>query len=428
MSIGVPPAIPDGSNPSRVVWLDGLRGIAAIQVVLLHYASAFLPGIGLLDPALIHYDWETIFIRTPLFVPFDGYSAVYIFFVLSGVSLTYAFSRQPVRFLRNILRRIVRLGLPMAGATLLAAIWFAMWPDAHVRAGTITRSLNWLAAGGPATVSAGSLLHQIGLEGMFAGYAGISVLPARIQSLLGLIPLMTSFDAPLWSLHIELAGSVMILGLVMLKDAIRPPIYTTVCVILLFMLSASFLGLFIVGHLAARWLRTPSSRRSNPMLGSGLVCLGILLCTSKTMDVFEGLRWILPGPFLGRWEYPGVVQPMYGAVALFFGICWLPRLQVWLGVKPVRWFGKISFSLYLTHWPILFTVVSACFVAGVPHASYSQSIFMATMAGFGISILAAGLFEMFIDRPSIQLSRKFGAGDPVVTFIKPSPPRTREEQ
>jgi peptidoglycan/LPS O-acetylase OafA/YrhL len=29
----------------RVAWLDGLRGIAAMQVVLLHYVSTFLPAV-----------------------------------------------------------------------------------------------------------------------------------------------------------------------------------------------------------------------------------------------------------------------------------------------------------------------------------------------------------------------------------------------
>ena len=44
----------------RVGWLDGMRGIAAVQVVLLHYATAFLPGLGLHDRAMMHHRWEQI--------------------------------------------------------------------------------------------------------------------------------------------------------------------------------------------------------------------------------------------------------------------------------------------------------------------------------------------------------------------------------
>ena len=66
----------------RIGWMDGLRGVASVQVVLLHYVTAFLPAIGMFQPRLAHYRWELRFIQTPLFYPFDGYSAVSVFFVL----------------------------------------------------------------------------------------------------------------------------------------------------------------------------------------------------------------------------------------------------------------------------------------------------------------------------------------------------------
>jgi hypothetical protein len=50
----------------RVAWVDGLRGIAAMQVVLLHYACVFLPAIGFHESSLAHFGWESAFVRTPL--------------------------------------------------------------------------------------------------------------------------------------------------------------------------------------------------------------------------------------------------------------------------------------------------------------------------------------------------------------------------
>jgi hypothetical protein len=43
-----------------------MRGIAAVQVVLLHYATAFLPGLGLHNRLMMRHRWERIIADTPL--------------------------------------------------------------------------------------------------------------------------------------------------------------------------------------------------------------------------------------------------------------------------------------------------------------------------------------------------------------------------
>jgi|SRR5580700_1882571 hypothetical protein len=62
----------------RVEYLDGLRGLAAMQVVLNHYTLAFAPG------------WVG-----PLGFFADGVAAVLLFFLMSGLVLTYSFERTP---------------------------------------------------------------------------------------------------------------------------------------------------------------------------------------------------------------------------------------------------------------------------------------------------------------------------------------------
>jgi peptidoglycan/LPS O-acetylase OafA/YrhL len=96
-----------------------LRGIAAMQVVLLHYACVFLPSIGFHEPGLGHFGWESVFIRAPLGFLFDGTAAVFLFFIMSGVALTHAFNSRPFAFRREVSRRLIRLGLPTATSILL---------------------------------------------------------------------------------------------------------------------------------------------------------------------------------------------------------------------------------------------------------------------------------------------------------------------
>ena len=86
----------------RLQYLEGVRGIAAMQVVLLHFVTGFLPE-------------TSQHARPPLRVLFDGDTAVYLFFLLSGMVLTPSFAR-PGPFVGKIAKRVLRLGIPVAAA------------------------------------------------------------------------------------------------------------------------------------------------------------------------------------------------------------------------------------------------------------------------------------------------------------------------
>src|SRR3954468_1590967 len=103
----------------RIAYLESIRGLAALQVVLLHSFAAFAPGLVFTAPssqAVLNYIH-----LSPLYFLYDGYSAVYVFFVLSGYVLTRSFERQLTRPLAVVAARLIRLGLPALAATIVAA-------------------------------------------------------------------------------------------------------------------------------------------------------------------------------------------------------------------------------------------------------------------------------------------------------------------
>jgi len=117
-------------RPAKVQYLEGLRGIAAMQVVLLHFVSGFMPDTA-------QHAWP------PLHVLYDGHTAVYVFFLISGTVLTPSFAR-PGAFTSKLARRVVRLGIPVAAAAATATALLALFPDAHRQAAVLTGSA-WLA-------------------------------------------------------------------------------------------------------------------------------------------------------------------------------------------------------------------------------------------------------------------------------------------
>jgi peptidoglycan/LPS O-acetylase OafA/YrhL len=391
----------------RVGWLDGLRGLAAMQVVFMHYVFAFLPTVALGYPLDIADIWWRGLVTLPLVFAYDGSSAVYLFFIMSGVVLTQAFTVQPLAFLPAVTRRVVRLGLPMAAAVVVAAALFALLPEAHVIAGEQSGSPAFRDIG-PHEISVAAVFHQIAFEGLLTGFDGWSLLPGWATRVMGLMPRARGFNTPVWTLHIEFYGSLLVILLVTVRASTSRTTYRTICFILACAFALSPLCLFIIGHLADGRLRPPVRRPWQAVFGAVLLGSGILLCTVRTVDPISILWGLLPQPPLGIQGDNAILQKMIGAVLIFFGLSLLPVLQRHLERPSMRFLGKLSFSLYLTHYPLLYTCFAACFIVLEGSLPYGASVAIVSVVGIAASLAIAVLFERWIDRPAIMLSRLVG--------------------
>jgi peptidoglycan/LPS O-acetylase OafA/YrhL len=408
----------------RLAWLDGLRGIAAVQVVLLHYASALLPGLGLLDPALVRYPWERVVADTPLFAVLNGHLALCLFFLLSGAALTYAFGRRPFAWGRSAAARIVRLGVPMAAATVLGALLLWWWPDAHVAAADLTGSRNWLGAVSPYAVTPKITLHQILLEGMFVGFRDTSLLPGFVTAHLGLAPQSGALDAPLWTLHIEFVGSLLVMLLVAIRAMAPPWLHRGVCAAVGLVFVTSPLLLFVAGHLSAPLLLRRRRGHGWGVAGLVLLAAGLALSCGDVLHGFDRMLAALPAPPFGAGSDALHRRYAIAALAVFWGIALLPVAQAVVTRPLARWLGKLSFSLYLIHFPILFTVVSAVFVRVRPGLGDGAAAGACAVAGIGLTLMLATLFQRWVDQPAIRLSR-VGLGNVRGWFVRQAVPADR---
>jgi peptidoglycan/LPS O-acetylase OafA/YrhL len=370
-------------QPGKVQYLEGLRGIAAMQVVLLHFVTGFMPSTAT-------YVWP------PLRIVFDGHTAVYVFFLISGSVLTPSFARSG-SFAVKLAKRIVRLGIPVAAAAAIATVLLALLPDAHRQAAAITHA-SWLAMDSSGAPTLAHVAREIGLDSLLLGY--------REATLFGplapyLPPMERSLDAPFWSLHLELYGSLLVLCLVTLHAwSVTAHRIAIVAATLAFATHPMFL--FVLGHLLQPPARAPSKGGSGKaLLGLAVLLFGIALCASKDWYAIEWLRqWLCLTEFACA---PNLFQfqSQLGAVALYLGVLWCPLVWPILESTPCRHIGRLSFSIYLLHFPILFTIVCAVFIV-IP------SVGVAFLLLFGLTLLAAIGFERAVDRPAIALSRRIG--------------------
>ncbi|MDZ4090808.1 MAG: acyltransferase [Arthrobacter sp.] len=359
------------NGQTRVTQLDGLRGIAALLVVACHALST-LPGIGDVvygNRSAELTTAETWAVFSPLHFLWNGTPAVHVFFVLSGFVLVLPFTRPGAagRWAQYYAKRFFRLYLPAWASLAVAVALMAIIP----------RSASPLQS----------------------PWADIYVTDPSVGQVLkdGLLLLNAStINTPLWSLKWEILFSLLLPIYVLI--ALRGRRFWHVKIGLALLLAAvgalqdvewlSYLPIFVIGAvLGAERERIRELTQSWPgFVWFFVAAAGIFLANAE---------WISP-----EQPIPGVEAVVtVGAtlIVLLFVSC---RSAKRLGDTAVaQWLGRVSFSVYLVHLPII--------LAGVTLLR-SVSLPLALAVSVAASFMAAELFYRYVEQPSHRLSMAVG--------------------
>ena len=356
------------------VELDSLRGLAAVSVLLLHFLG------GWIEAAPSPYVFYVAYI--PLLT--NGSAAVILFFVLSGFVLTLPqMASRPQSYPTYVIRRICRIYLPYLAALALAIL--GCWRFHGLEIYGTQFHLTWRSA-----PSAQVIAQHLAFLGRYNVYA---------------------FDSPIWSLVHEMRISLIfpILCLISLRlrawvaflIALALPVVERVIERLsgpylgegypgvpsiLWAYTVGSCGIFLVGSLLARY-REPLIgwlARLSTWTRSALSLVAVVLYQYVTLLHLPRFLWnFLVG--LGAAYFVMLALVPNG---------WLSRF---LHLRPIRWLGSVSYSLYLLHVPILLTV------SIVLYRKVSVGVMLATY--LGLSLLAAAAFHRLIELPSIRLGK-----------------------
>jgi peptidoglycan/LPS O-acetylase OafA/YrhL len=385
---------------SRIAYLESIRGLAALQVLLLHFLAAFAPGLvfpmptGSAIASAIHL--------SPLYFLYDGYSAVYIFFALSGYVLTRSFERHLARPSSQILARVIRLGLPAVAATLIAAAVMLIFGRPNFQAGILSGSV-WFASQWNADLSIFSVIRDGTINALFLGYRnlpGVAFLAPWQQ------PVEQSFVAPLWTLSIEFYGSMTILLLCWSARQSRALWWSVVLFGAVFTIRSAYICFFI-GHLLATFHRAERPAPESRLLPIFLIISGVFCCVLAEVWQPQWLKSFCA--YSTYWLFPGQFAPMqqktYGALLVLVGIIDLAAARQLLSRPWLVARSRLSFPLYLVHWPILFGPAAALFlllngVAGIELARAG-----AIVAGIGAAFVCSAYFAT-LDRYALEISSR----------------------
>ena len=302
----------DGFRPD----IEGLRGVAVALVVLFHSGLIAIPG---------------------------GFVGVDVFFVISGFLITGLLVRERARtgrislpaFYARRVRRLLPAGMVALAVTLVAS--FAILSPLDVP--------HVAEDGAAAALSVGNIRFALEAGDYFA-----------------------SVEAPspflhFWSLGVEEQFYLLWPALILAAAAAsrsRPRLGAGIA--LVGVVAVSFVANLVLVDAAVNWDFYSLPTRAWQLGLGGLLALAAegverIPWLVRAIAGWAGLVAVVASGFLlsGALAYPGAyaLAPTLGAGALILSGLTRGGPGTLLALAPIRFLGRISYSLYLWHWPIL---------------------------------------------------------------------------
>lgn len=340
----------DARPGDRLAFADGLRGLAALWVVLFHASEGkHIERLTALLPR-----WLDVFV-------FEwGHLGVVLFFVLSGFVMM-----QSVRGIddsrpfgaRFLARRLVRLTPPYYASIALVLAY-----------GLLKSAIEGAPANAPSapTVVAHAFYLQdiVGLPTISVVYWSLGI---EIQFYLAFVLLLAAMRR-YGRLRVLAASSVVALPWAF--GWVVDPVFR-----------GSFLPFWFAFMLGAVVNEALAARRAVPLLSALLVALVAAWLASRS----------------------SVVGAAVGAAALLLGGRAVPPVGRWLRSRPLQFLGLVSYSLYLTHNQVS---GGTAFVVRrfLPPTPGGELALLACVVA--ACLLVAWVLLVIVERPSMAASRR----------------------
>jgi peptidoglycan/LPS O-acetylase OafA/YrhL len=300
--------------------IEGLRGIAVLLVILFHGGLVGVPG---------------------------GFIGVDVFFVISGFLITGLLLRERERsggirlraFYARRVRRLLPAGMLVLCVTLLASF---------------------------------IILSPVDRPGAAIDAAATAVSIGNIRFALAAGDYFASVSSPtpflhFWSLGVEEQFYIVWPAILLVAARSRAP-RKAIGVVLAVVFGASLAASAVVTELAVNWAFYSLPTRAWQLATGGLLAVAAVPLSQIPRWIAAALAWVGLATLAvtavaldGSLPYPGLVAilPTLGAALLINAGMAVRGPGMVLASSPLRFLGRISYSLYLWHWPLFVLPVVA---------------------------------------------------------------------
>jgi peptidoglycan/LPS O-acetylase OafA/YrhL len=219
----------------------------------------------------------------------------------------------------------------------------------------------------------------------------------------------SDYNTPLWSIYIELYGSLLTFGFLLLfrNSRLRALGYLLAAI---YFHPSLYIG-FIIGigfaDLAKNFPNVLDRLRGSfivwPLLLVGLF-VGSFPHQAEQWSSLEGTIY----EHLRRWTFLGGVPSMPGAALVFGAIFLSPAMQSVLSHSIFAFVGRISYSVYAIHFLLLGSFSCWMFLFLHGRLSYNENCAFTGLVSVLILIPLSLLLTKFVDEPATRAANRIG--------------------
>jgi len=371
----------------KIRYLDGLRGLAAFEVVFHHFILAFYPALfsGPGIPTHLPAGQEVFVSGSILNLLYDGNFAVCIFFVLSGFVLSHKFflDKDHEIITASAVKRYVRLVIPVAFSIFCAYILMKFSLFYNQDAGIVSGS-GWLQGAWTFTPNFWDALNQTFVGTFFSN--------------------VFTYNTTLWTIAVEFLGSFLVFAFLAVfgKAQNRHMAYLFLGIVFFQTYYLAFILGMLLSDLMAHKNSIVAEIDRNKFLRTGLLLLGLFLGSypsgrevTGTMYAFMYIPWAADSQ---------IIYHVLGSFLVILVLLDSKRMQKFFALRYLLFLGEISFAMYLLHFIILGSFSSFVFLRLEPVMSYAGAV--ASSFVLSVALIFAASYAMYrlVDKQAVRLS------------------------
>ena len=383
-------------DKKRILWIDGLRGIACLCIFFHHWLSAFFYAAIVGEIQYVHTSnlMDMKFSRSPLSFWANGNFMVCIFCMVTGLVLTLQIMQVDHKHTAKVLiKRYFRLALPLfvVSAVVYLMLKYSLFHNAE--AAGLSAS-DWLGKYYTTPVSWKVLLKESFVTTWLFG--------------------RDTFSTAFWMMNLMFFGSYLVyaFGIAAKINKWAGVILAVLASLVMVYMHQLLMLNFCIGFLIALVMAKSKKKISNILVIPGIVLIiaGAWFGGFPAYAVPDG-KYMWLTLTLGNYgiSLQTVEHGMHiiGATLFMIGLALSKPLQNILESKVCIFMGRISYGVYLIHIPVLFSFGCWFFLLIFGYTgNYQLTSVIAFVVTMAVIILLAWAFNSLVEKNIGKILKK----------------------